>query len=213
MTPSIGYPKIQYTNSVVNLAIWASQFKFVDDEDDQSINYLVKEGTGISSNREWLIRELLTRDATHALFIDEDCAFDPEAVHTLASRKEAIVGCNYPMKIPGAGFTALNKEQTARIQTTAESTGLEECAYMGFGLCLIRRDVMEEMVKDSPMFPLGWIPDQSQYTTEDSTFFFKARQKGFTPYVDQDASRLMVHMGNFGYSWMDEWAKPEPKPG
>lgn len=204
LTPSYGNTKIQFTHSLAKMILYFSQVRIYEECDEQAIDFFSAEGAGISSNREKLLRDAMAKDFTHCLFIDEDTGFDSDALHVLAAKRQPVVGGNYKMRVPGGDFAALNKDGTARVQTTAESTGLEECEYMGFGFCLIAREVIEAF-GDAPMFMLGYIPEKVGYTTEDWYFFQKVREFGFTPYIDQDCSKKLVHMGGFGYSWRDNW--------
>jgi len=205
-TPSIGYPKIQYTYSLAHLLLYFSTHRIYEECDEQSVIYRVKEGAGIDSNRESLVRDMLKTDCTHLLFIDEDVCFDPYTLHILASRRTPIVGCNYPMRVKRAGFTAQTANNGPRMVTNAQSTGLEPCTYMGFGFCLFAREVFEAF-GDDPMFLHGWMPEVQQYSTEDFLLFQRCREMGFIPYVDHDASKHVGHCGSFVYTWMDEWGE------
>jgi hypothetical protein len=55
-----------------------------------------------------------------------------------------------------------------------------------------------------PWFAPKFDPATSTYTTEDNPFYERVRNAGFTVYLDQDASKMVSHVGNKGWSW-GEW--------
>lgn len=159
-------------------------------------------GPNISDNRERLVRRFLADpDKTHILWIDDDMVFKPDALYYMARRRHPIVGCNYAMKGKRRGFTAMKKDMSGRIYTGKNSTGLEEALFMGFGFCLIERQVFEKMTP--PRFPIQYIAETEEYTTEDTPFFVMAADLGYKVWVDQDASKHVTHLGDYGYTWED----------
>lgn len=152
----------------------------------------------IAGNRERMVETALERGCTHLLFVDDDMSFLPDAVGILASRRQPIVGVNYRLRNPPAPFAAMSLTNPGeRVATTAESTGIEAIDYIGFGLCLIDTDVFRRV--SQPWFLPQW--DGTSHTTEDLPFFRKAREYGFTAYVDHDASKRVAHVGECHYQW------------
>lgn len=147
------------------------------------------------------------KDMTHLLWIDEDMGFNMDTLHTMAQRRQPIVGANYRMRKPPADFVAVNKNRTARIQTTEKSFGIEEATYTGFGFCLIDRKVIEAVPR--PRYPISYTPETGGYTTEDNPFFIAAGEKGFPCYVDHDASKKVWHNGSINYCWNDDYTSLE----
>jgi len=166
------------------------------------MSYGVIEGSMIHQAREDFMDQMLKGDYTHLLFIDEDMGFREETLPIMLSRKYPIVGCNYRIKVPPCLFTARTADGQSDLKTTAETTGLEETLWMGFGFCLIERQVVE--ATKAPRFLGGYNHTKHKYATEDAPFFLQARKLGFIPMVDQDASKLIYHCGNWSYSWDDE---------
>jgi hypothetical protein len=159
------------------------------------------EGTGVSANRERMVKNFLKTDATHLLFIDDDMGFNPDALHVLASRRQPIVACNYRVRTPPAPFMA--KRDGKEIKITAESTGLEEVDFVPFGLCLMERRVLESI--PVPRFMIEYIErDFNDYTTEDVSFCNKVRTQ-YPIYIDHDASKKVWHAGNIHYTWADDF--------
>lgn len=202
LVPTTGLCRAAFTFSLANLVMHYAQNRIFPDSDKQSLNIEPVEGSGISANRERLVAGALTGDTTHILFIDEDMGFAPDTLHLLASRKKPIVGCNYKMRVKGKGFTALAPDKKTRIETTEDSTGLEECHYTGFGFCLIERWVFEKI--ERPWFLIGYNTETNTYTTEDAGFARRIEEAGIPWYVDHDASKKVLHWGNYAYSWKDQ---------
>lgn len=202
-SPSTGNCKSVFAFSLARLVAYFAQVRLYPEVAEQALDFDCVEGSGVGSNRDKLVERFLSKeDATHLLFIDEDMQFAPDTLHTLARRRQPIVGCNYRMRFPPAHFTALSKDRTHRIVTNSETLGLEECDYMGFGFCLIERQVFETIQK--PRFLSVYTADH--YSTEDSPFFHAAREAGYTPFVDHDASKGIGHRGDVLYRWDEDYS-------
>jgi len=202
LTPTTGLCRAGYTYSLAKLIMYFSQNRVLPECPDQIVDYHTIEGSGISANREALIVDALKTEATHILFIDEDMGFDPRALHVLANKRQKIVGCNYPMRGPGKGFTALTPDKKARIVTGPQSCGLEPAFYTGFGFCLIERSVFE--VAKRPWFLMGYDLDHNHYSTEDAALGNQLAQLGVPWFVDHDASKMVVHIGTYNYAFNSE---------
>lgn len=198
-TPSTGMSRMSYTYSLVRLLMYFSQNRIFEDVETQVFDYHVVTGSGISANRERLILDFLATDFTHVLFIDEDMAFLPQALTTLANRRLPLVGCNYPIRNKGRGFTALGEE--GRIETKEESTGVEKCIYTGFGFCLIEREVFERI--ERPWFLIGYNQKSGTYSTEDAAFAMRIKEAGMEWYLDHDASKMLSHTGEYSYTYKE----------
>lgn len=209
--PSTGFVRTATMFSMVRQVAYFAQVRVYPEIPEQMLDFRALEGSGISSNRENLIEEALeNKDCSHVLFIDEDMGFNIEALHIMARRRQPIVAANYRMRVPPSEFTALRADKQGRVQTTAESSGLEEAYYAGFGYALIAREVFEKV--EQPRFMIEWIPEVKRYTTEDHPFYRKAREAGFPCWIDHDASKILWHVGNMNYRWdMDYTAFAGPK--
>ncbi len=130
-------------------------------------------------------------------------------------RQMPIIVGNYRRKIPPGQFTARNVDNTACVETKADSESLEQCSFGGFGFCLIERKVFEAV--PMPRFLMKYFPEEKTYSTEDIVFFQAASEAGFPAFVDHEISRKLVHNGTFGYSWNiempKEWGSTEPARG
>ena len=210
--PTAGLIRAAAAFSTYQVVGMLAQRKLWAEAREQGLVMFMREGSGIAANREKMVLEALALDCTHILFIDDDMSFEPQAFASLAGRRLPIVGCNYRMRFPPAEFTALHLDRSrGRMSTTAESSGLEPADYMGFGLCLIEARVFRAL--ERPWFLPTYI--EGVYTTEDLPFYWAARKGGFTAFVDQDASKLIGHIGIHDYRWHRSYedAKQECKAG
>ena len=206
--PTAGLVRAACVFSLMQLVGQLAQTRLWPEAKEQGLTVLMREGSGIAPNRERMVSEAIEANCTHVCFVDDDMSFDPPAFASLARRRLPIVGCNYRMKFPPAEFTAVHLDRSrGRMETTAESTGLEPVDYMGFGLSLIETRVFKAL--ERPWFLNRYL--DGVYTTEDLPFFWAAREKGFTAYVDQDASKHIGHIGIHDYRWHDSFTKPEQK--
>lgn len=200
--PTSGVVRAGFAASLAQMVSYIMAIK-IPGYDKQQILMHVCEGSGISANRDKIVNlGLREADLTHIMFIDDDISFPPDALHQLAMRDKPIVCCNYRMRYPPGDFAATSMDQLQRVPTTKESTGLEEVAFTGFGLSLFKREVMEAVAK--PRFMLEYNPRSDSYSTEDSTFFRKAREKGYPCYIDHDLSKQIWHTGNLNYKWDED---------
>jgi hypothetical protein len=203
-TPTSGMCRAAFAFSLARLAMYFNQVPIYPEIKEQSMQFLYWEGTGVSHNREKMIREMLKNDCTHLLFIDDDMGFNPNVLHILASRRQPIVGCNYRIRTPPGLFMAVD-DKSNRVPTTKEKTGLEPVLYMGFGFCLIERRVFEDTKE--PRFLPQYISNpetgEGVYTTEDVVFF---ANQPYPVYIDHDASKLIWHSGNILYTWADDFS-------
>lgn len=203
--PTSGVVKAAFATSLAQLVSYFMAYK-VEDYDSQQILMNVMEGSGISANRDKIVNIALDeKEMTHVLFIDDDIGFPMDAIHQLAAHRKPIVACNYRMRYPPAEFAAVALDEKTRVPTTPEKTGLEEVAFTGFGLCLMERKVLEAVEK--PRFMLEYDHKTNLYSTEDSTFFRKAREAGFPCLIDHDLSKKIWHAGSLNYSWNEDYTK------
>jgi hypothetical protein len=203
LTPSTGFTRTAYTNSLIKMFMYFANHRVYSECPNQTIAYDCVEGSGIGANREHLVKKALQTDCTHILFIDEDMSFASDTLHILASRRQPVVACNYPMRFRGSGFTAFSKITNGRIITGPEQSGLEKAFYSGFGFCLIERSVFEKVAK--PWFLIAYDTVKEKYTTEDSTFGASLEEANIPWYVDHDASKKVIHLGTYTFNYLDTY--------
>jgi len=164
----------------------------------QAASLILQRSSSIPENREGIASDFLAGDYTHLMFLDDDMRFQPAVLPLMLSRQLPIVTTNYLAKKLPLEFITLGLDGQ-RVRTTAESAGVQEVQYAGFGVSVIERVVFEKT--ERPWFQPDWFPDTGRYSTEDMAFFRRARAAGFPCYVDHDASKLVAHMGLFTWRW------------
>lgn len=177
-TPVHWHPTFGYTNSLAGLLIYSAP--------QVDLAYLSHQNTNVLYQRTQLAREALERGVDALLWIDADHSFPPDALIRLLNHRQHVVGANYPMRQEPHDPTAgrIRPDQSIeRVQTTADSTGLEAVDGLGFGLILIARQVFEKV-------PEPWFDSLS----EDFDFCAKARMAGFNVMLDHDLSREIGHI-------------------
>jgi hypothetical protein len=198
-TPTSGLLRAEYALSLAQFAMTFMTEAADPEEPRQHIVLRQYQSSSISNGREYLVRTSLDEGATHVLFIDDDMSFAPGVPIMLLRRNLPLVGCNYPIRFEGMPFSAFAPDFQTRVTTRADSPDLEEGGAVGFGMCLIAREVFEAIPQ--PWFPIEWDPDSCTYSTEDTPFFFKARAAGFPLMIDHAASRSISHHGSYRYRW------------
>jgi hypothetical protein len=194
--PTSGQCKSTFAYALAHTAAFFAPGRFSATED---LTVLMQESSVIHSNREALVDRALAWGATHVLFVDDDMYWPPKAVLSLMSRDQPFVACNYPKRTYPIEFTAIALDGK-RLPTTAESTGLEECLFAGFGVALISTEIFKALPK--PWFLPGWMDQGNDYTTEDAPLYVRAREAGFVPYIDHDASKMDIgHIGLHVFAW------------
>lgn len=161
----------------------------------------VVESSNWITNREQLAKRAVDAGMTHLMFLDDDMVFEPQVLEIMLGRRQDIVCVNYLIKtIPEKDFVAVGLDGN-RVPTLEASTGLLPIAYSGFGVSIFSTEVFRKIPQ--PWFLPEFDPSTGGYTTEDNPFYRKAREAGFTVYLDQDASKLVTHLGGRSWNWKD----------
>jgi hypothetical protein len=139
-----------------------------------------------------MLTDPIGKECEWLIFIDSDMIFPNDAIERLINHPShvKIVGVNYCSRIEPYRPTASTLE--GPVYTRDDSTGIEEIETMGMGLVAIHRDVLESM--EMPYF--DWITGSKTFLGEDVFFFNRARQQGFSVYVDHDLSKEIYHVGS-----------------
>lgn len=160
------------------------------------LNLLI--GTYVHDAREQLAREAIQAGMSHVLWIDSDMRFPRTALMRLLGRNVPMVGINYTTRVTPPVFVA--KRNGSRVRTTAESTGIEEVEGLGFGMVLMRSDVLVRTRElGPPLFRHDWVPERMQFVGEDYSFCARARAAGFPIYIDHELSQECAHIGSWEY--------------
>jgi len=151
--------------------------------------------TYIHVGRELFLEASRKQGATHVLWLDTDMTMPRETAVLLAMHEQAIVGCNYRVRQPSGLFTA-QRDDSSRVETTETATGLEAVDAIGFGVVLMRTDIVDGL--DRPWFQHG-LNDQRGDIGEDIMFCRALRAAGHTIFIDHDLSKEIGHVGQHTY--------------
>jgi hypothetical protein len=151
--------------------------------------------TYVHVGREAVLERALTQwEATHLLWLDTDMRFPQDAAIRLAEHNRPVVAVNCLMRDPRMWFTAKRDGQS--VKTTHASTGLEPVEFVGFGVMLMRTDVVSGVPQ--PWFEHGRNAT-GQDVGEDVMFCRKLRAAGHQVYIDHDLSKEIGHVGLYDY--------------
>lgn len=163
-------------------------------------------GTLIVNQRHELVVEALRNECDAILWLDDDMRFPPDTLFRLIAHDQPIVAANYSTRkepVHPVAFTNVDRDNPASyryVWTTEESTGLEPCDTVGMGVMLTHVKVFLSM--KPPAFLLTWNEKGSGFEGEDIYFCLKAKEHGYTIYVDHDLSKQIAHAGEHEYSML-----------
>jgi hypothetical protein len=150
----------------------------------------------ISKARNKLVRNFMETDCTDMLFVDADVVINVEAVTrllALSTDKDVVAG-TYPRRADDAKFF-LDFYLDENNQLEFDENGLMRVESVATGFMLIRRHVIEHMMKKHPEWRYAGDGDgedeyaifdflliDGQYIGEDYAFCRRAREEGFKIY-------------------------------
>jgi len=212
----------KYTQSMINLTSKAMQY-------GMGFGYFTRSNESlITRARNDLAFSFLQTPATHLMFIDADINFDAEDVFKLISHNKDVMTGAYPTKMIDWNNMANSKDKSlAGLQRSSvfyssgfnnkvDKDGLLEVSYGATGFMLIKREVIEKMIKHYP--ETAYTPevydDPSQagmqkyalfdtmiyngkYLSEDYTFCHRWQQMGGKIYIDP--SIVLDHVGTYTF--------------
>lgn len=135
--------------------------------------------------------------ATHLFFIDSDMMIPPDALARLLAHGKPIVGGTYTKRRLPYDLTHRELDGSPG---RVKGEGLREISRLPTGCMLIDMKVIAAMKK--PYFHALWNTDGSQIS-EDNVFCDKAREAGFSVWLDESLSQELQHLGQFGYTLAD----------
>ena len=151
--------------------------------------------TYIHMGREYFLEACLLQGATHVLWLDTDMTFPPETALRLWHHEQSgMVGCNYPTRDGSGRFTA--RRDGRLIETTEASVGLEHVDAIGFGVVLMRTDLLAGLPR--PWFRHGLNATDGDIG-EDLMFCRALKAAGHQIYIDHDLSKEVGHIGQSIY--------------
>lgn len=157
----------------------------------------------VVSGRNKCVAEARLLDVTHVLFVDSDIVLHPHTLRRLLSHDRDIVGATYmqraePYALLGKGLDGKPLAET--ITNTRVTAGdVSEVSALPGGCMLVKMAVFDAFaVNDLPFqTPLMQRPDGSGPQIEGEDYFFcrRARELGFSIWLDWASSFQAVHLG------------------
>jgi hypothetical protein len=181
-------------------------------------------GTYVHCAREQMLKGdgtgpgLLEQGVTHILWVDTDMRFPRDSLARLWKHNVDMVGVNYSTRTSPSSYVAIKEvgddvKVGSRLETTAESTGIEEVDAIGFGMVLMKAKALECMPYDEPWFWFEFLPNRKQTIGEDVYFCNLFKKHGGKIYVDHDLSKQIAHVGTYEYTLEDVHASKEVLAG
>ena len=166
---------------------------------EDEIGIATKMGTLIVNQRQDLVKEALLGEADYLLFLDADMRFPIDTIERLIERDKDIVAANYPTRrLPPKPTAHKELHPSIPCYTNDDSTGLEQVAFCGAGVMLIRTSILWTL--ELPLFSIDWDKKHRNFTGEDVYFCLKARDAGYTVWVDHDLSKEVKHTGQLEFA-------------
>lgn len=168
----------------------------------------------VDLGRSTMASEALAEGFDELMWIDADIAFDPADVDRLRAHEKSFTCALYPKR--GPAELACHALPGTKEIVFGTMGGLQEMQYVGFGFCLVRREVFDDVrTKEAlptcskrsrkpfvPYFQPLVVPapeDDHWYLAEDFAFCERARRAGHPVFAD---TRIRLqHIGRYGYTW------------
>ena len=212
----------KYTQSLINLTSKAMQY-------GMGFGYFTRSNESlITRARNDLMFTFLQTPATHLMFIDADINFNADDVFKLISHDKDVMTGAYPTKIIDWDKMANSRNKTVSglqdssvryssgFNNKTNKDGLLEVSYGATGFMLIKREVIQKMIKHYPetMYIPEVYDDPSQagmqkyalfdtmiyegkYLSEDYTFCHRWQQMGGKIYIDPTI--VLDHVGTYTF--------------
>lgn len=139
----------------------------------------------IEVNRNGIVKEFLKSDCTHLLMVDSDIMPSKDLIPRFLKYNKDVIGGYVPIwhpKLRKPTFFAFKKINN-EYQFVDSKLGFQECDFVGSGIMMIKREVIEALPK--PLFKQVFDQDvETVLKGEDQRFCEYAKENGFKIYVD-----------------------------
>jgi glycosyltransferase involved in cell wall biosynthesis len=172
-----------------------------------------------------IVRTFLNTRSNSLLMIDDDMAFDANALEVLRSNKanwdyDVVMGfCTHKTIPPHAVVMKLHEEQPGPpLSLMGEHFGtlrdvinnsVMDVDAVGLAFTLIKRHVLESMVSEYGAIYTSWFDWGQHSEGEDIVFSRKCRERGYSLAVDTNVK--IGHVGRYTFGWSDfkSWTSQE----
>lgn len=209
--PAYGQTHAKFTQSLANMIVHTMAAKLQDQDGNEipvQIETFMVSSSMLTESRHRLVAEALHWDADYMLWLDADHVFPHDTFCRLWAHGLPIVGANYPRRFSPTAPTAAyhSEEKNSLLYTTFEKASageVEECAHMGFGVCLMNMAVFDALQEKAdrdwdgnflPLFQFTPTPDKVGMIGEDVFFFRKLKEAGVVPFIDHKLSWEVGHL-------------------
>lgn len=211
-TPSFNDVSADFAWSIADMQLALSQHK-IPGYENQTMVIGNRRSSMLVKSRHDLVKDALSGNFSHILFVDSDQTFPNSLVHRLARHGKNIIGCNVATKRQDGSYPTARlapKDQSewfaGHMVYSKGKKGIEKVWRLGFGIMLIHLDVFRKIPK--PWFMNEYVPDIDDYYGEDWFFCRVAEKAGFDIWIDHDLSVEIGHVGHFIYG--HDNCLPEP---
>lgn len=153
---------------------------------DVDLALLHQTGSIIMDARNNLVKRAQEINATHVLFLDSDMAFPPDTLRRLIDHHVPIVCGSYVKRVPP--HQVLGEPDRA---APRHPSGLIPMQTIPLGCALISLKVFDAM--EEPYF--RYLTTSTGTISEDTFWSVRAREKGFTIYMDPKLTAELGHVG------------------
>ena len=200
--PSGNEWKADFAMSLINLQRACIEHPSLKGYSGIGIKVFNRRGSNLLDLRQGLVEEAIKQQCTHILFLDSDMYFPAMLIHMLARHHSKVVACNCPTKAIPSSPTARLKDGTDAgkvLYTTEDTKQLVQVWRVGTGVMLINLKVFDKLPK--PWFDFTYMGEEATdgrtWLGEDWYLCRLFEKTGINVYVDQEASWLIGHIGNF----------------
>lgn len=147
----------------------------------EKVQMNILKGFYVHNYREQLVERALASGATHLMFIDSDMTFLPDAVPTLLSRHQDIVGAPYVWKTP-PHENIVKLIRGGELVSAGYDVGRQPfpCYSVGTGFMLVKMTVFSKV--DPPWFRIE--QEGQKMIGEDVSFCRRAAEAGCSVWCD-----------------------------
>lgn len=222
----IGLPAYDFKISV-KMAISLAEFCVKAQQHGVQIQMTNVSGCSVVSRaRNIIADQLLESDCTHLLFVDSDTNFNADDVFRLlafADKKDIVAGIAATRKKQKVYYSTLDQDEDGNI--VMDRMGLVRVLRAGTGFMMIKREVFEKLREVHPewkfydpntdkdmysFFDFKSTPEG--YVGEDYLFCDRAREQGFTVWVDPTIKLGHMGMHEFEGDFGNDFLYPLLKP-
>lgn len=157
-------------------------------------------GSILPQLRTQMVQQAKDIGATHILMLDSDMIFPAELAQEWAAEDREVIAANCMIKAWPSAPTArmYNGTPEGRKLYCDPDQRWEKVWRVGTGIMMIDMRVFDKI--EQPWFPITWRPESETYQGEDWGFAELCEKAGIAMWVDQEASSLVGHIGNYTFT-------------